>query len=324
MGHRQRVAPTDDWEQLRLLAGWPEQVAYELLRPVVLFGRSPAERARETGAAERTLYRQADRFDQLGMRSLFTPTKVEKHRRIPAEIRDHLLALKAEHPAFRVQELTTICWVRFGRRLSHHTVKRIIAEGPLPTRVSRQFPPYHQLADPPARRLAVIRLHAEGWHGTTIAAYLEVDRKTVYNTLRRWIAEGVAGLDDKSHARTGGVRVVDLGTLARVRELQQNPGLGEWRMHAALRQEGIVVSPRTCGRIMAQNRKLYRLPGNAPRPAREPKSLPFAACLGYFTYPRQFNPADRSRGTPIVVMEATQHWEGDNASWVHMCAGHRC
>ena len=277
MNHRQRVAPTDDWEQLRLLAGWPEQVAYELLRPVVLFGRSPAERARETGAPERTLYRQADRFDHLGMRSLFTPAMVEKHRRIPIEIRDHLLALKAEHPAFRVQELTTICWVRFGRWLSHHTVKRILAEGPLPPVARRRFPPCHQLADPPARRLAVIRLYAEGWHGTSIAAYLEVDRKTVYNTLRRWIAEGVAGLDDKSHARTGGVRVVDLGTLARVRELQQNPGLGEWRVHAALRQEGIVVSPRTCGRIMAQNRKLYRLPGNAPRPAREPQPLPFAA-----------------------------------------------
>jgi hypothetical protein len=35
---------------------------------------------------------------------------------------------------------------------------------------------------------------------------------------------------------------------------------------------------------------------------------------GYFTYPRQFNPAGRSRGTPIVVMETTQHRDGDNVS----------
>ncbi len=170
MGKRPQVAPTDDWGQLRLLAKWPEQITYELLRPVVLFGRSPAERAKETGAAERTLYRQADRFDQLGLSSLFTPAKVERHRRIPQEIREHLLALKAEHPAFHARELADIGFVRFGRRLSHHTVKRILAEGPLPPVTRRRFPPYREIAEPAERRLAVIRLHAEGWRVTTIAA----------------------------------------------------------------------------------------------------------------------------------------------------------
>ena len=80
---RHAVAPTDEWAQLHQLATWPEQVTDELIRPVVLFGRSPAERARETGAPERTLYRQAGRFDQLGMCGLFIPAKVEQHRRIP-------------------------------------------------------------------------------------------------------------------------------------------------------------------------------------------------------------------------------------------------
>ncbi len=47
-------------------------------------------------------------------------------------------------------------------------------------------------------------------------------------------------------------------------------------------------------------------------------------CLGYFTCPRQFNPADRLRGTPIVVMETTQYREGDNASRIHTFAVHRC
>ncbi len=104
-----------------------------------------------------------------------------------------------------------------------------------------------------------------------------MDRKTVAAVLRRWIAEGIVGLDDKPHSRRDGVRKVDLATVDRVRELQQNPGLGEWRVHAALRQEGIIVSPRTCGRIMARNRRFYRLPGHAPAPEREPKPLPFAA-----------------------------------------------
>jgi hypothetical protein len=44
-----------------------------------------------------------------------------------------------------------------------------------------------------------------------------------------------------------------------VRTLQQNPNLGEFRVHAALTQVGIHLSPRTCGRILALNRKLYGL-----------------------------------------------------------------
>jgi len=64
------VPPTDDWEQLRLLLEWPEQVVYELIRPVVLFGRTAAQRAQETGTAERTLRRKAQRFDAHGMASL--------------------------------------------------------------------------------------------------------------------------------------------------------------------------------------------------------------------------------------------------------------
>jgi hypothetical protein len=39
---RRRVEPTDGWEQIELLCGWPEQRDYELIRPLVLFG-APAE-----------------------------------------------------------------------------------------------------------------------------------------------------------------------------------------------------------------------------------------------------------------------------------------
>ena len=57
-GPRPRRDPTDDWQQLRLLVASPEQEAYELLRPIVLFGLPTATRARETGVPERTLRRQ--------------------------------------------------------------------------------------------------------------------------------------------------------------------------------------------------------------------------------------------------------------------------
>lgn len=273
---RPRREPTDHWEQLRLLASFPEQRAYELLRPVVLFGRPPAERAGETGTPERTIYRRAARFDAEGMASLFPPPKVEKHQRLPAKVRAAIRDLKAEHPAFRAHEIAGICETRFGHRPSPHTVKRVLAEEPPVPAARRRFPPYRDIAGAAERRLAVIRLHSEGWQVKSVAAYLDVSRQQVYLTLRRWIAEGVVGLDDKSRARHEVPRKVTLPLIATVKELQENPRLGEFRVAAALRQQGIIVSPRTCGRILAKNRALYGLGRPEPAP-REPKPLPYLA-----------------------------------------------
>ncbi len=160
---RPRVAPTDDWQEIRRLTPWPEQRAYEELRPVVLFGRAVEERAGETGIPERTLYRRAARFDTEGMASLFPPPKVPKHQRLPPKIRQAIVALKAEHPAFHAHEITAICAIRFDHRPSPHTVKRILAEAPSSPQPARRFPPFHDIADPAEARLAVVRLHSEGW-----------------------------------------------------------------------------------------------------------------------------------------------------------------
>jgi DmsE family decaheme c-type cytochrome len=70
---------------------------------------------------------------------------------------------------------------------------------------------------------------------------------------------------------------VDLPTRNLIRKKQEeNPLLGEWRMYAALKQLGISVSPRTCGRIMAENRRLYAI---KPKPGEphKPKPHPFKA-----------------------------------------------
>ena len=54
--------------------------------------------------------------------------------------------------------------------------------------------------------------------------------------------------------------------------------MGEFRMHAALRQLGIQVSARTCGRIMAEHRQLYGLPDPHGQPGQqEAKPHPFKA-----------------------------------------------
>src|SRR5215218_2710339 len=109
MAPRPRVEPTDDWRQIALLARAPGQRTYELIRPVVLFGRSPAERAAETGTAERTFYRQVARFEQLGMASFVPPPTVEQHRTLPPEVRQAIRDAKREHPPLAARELTRIC-----------------------------------------------------------------------------------------------------------------------------------------------------------------------------------------------------------------------
>jgi len=61
-----------------------------------------------------------------------------------------------------------------------------------------------------------------------------------------------------------------------IRKLQENPELGEWRVHAALKDIGIKLSPRTCGRILALNQSLYGLKGPKKKP-NAPKEMPFKA-----------------------------------------------
>ena len=61
-----------------------------------------------------------------------------------------------------------------------------------------------------------------------------------------------------------------------VKKLQENPELGAYRIHTALLQLGINLSPRTCGRILALNRKLYHLQMPVKR-GRLKKAMPFKA-----------------------------------------------
>jgi len=275
----QRIAHTEEWGILQQRTLWPEQEQYELIRPIVLFGDTPSERAEQTGTAERTLYRRVDRFDQEGMMSLFaggqTP-KPENARSVPVPMRQSIVDLKAEYPAFTPNELATIGYVQFGRRLSRQTVQRILLEGPPPSRTARRYTSYLEIADPAERRLAVIRLHAEGWSISSIARYLDVSRPTIYQTLRRWVEEGVKGLEDKSRAPKSAARKVTLEAMQEVKRLQRNPELGEWRIHAALKRLGIHLSPRTCGRILTLHRSLYglKMPQREPH---EPKPHPFRA-----------------------------------------------
>lgn len=152
---RKRRERTHAWQEIVQQTLWPEQEVYERLRPMLLFGETAAERAKETGASERTLRYQADQFEQYGMVSLFPKERAptpDPGRSLPPELRQFIVDLRAEYPGFSFREISTICFVRFGRKLSHHTVQKILADGPKPGVHARRYPPYAQIADPYQRR----------------------------------------------------------------------------------------------------------------------------------------------------------------------------
>jgi transposase len=271
MSGRQQGGATDDWAELQLRLKWPEQVEYEKIRPPLLFDGSVAERARQTGTPQTTLRRRITGFESEGMRSLFETEQVEYRSTLDPEVRRLILDLKTEYHPMRDNEIATICYVRTGERPHGRTVRRTLEGNPTSIRMFRRFKPYHEIPGATERRLAIVTLHSEGWNVKSIAGYLKTYRSTVYRTLRKWIAEGVTGLEDKPR---GGVRKVDLRAMNEVRKLQENPELGEFRIHAALARMGIDLSPRTCGRILAANRKLYGL-GKPKRGAKEKKEMPF-------------------------------------------------
>jgi putative transposase len=311
---RERRERTDNYHLILQWCRTPEQRLYEGIRPITLFGVPPAERAEETGVAESTLRRAAGAFDTHGMVSLFRPTRAQRedhHRSLPVAMRQLIVDLKAEYADFTDGEIAAICAIQFaGRRPSHHTVKAVLADGPPPSRTSRQFPRYEEIAKPEERRHAVIRLHAQGWSIATIARYLDVSRPTIYGILKRWVEEGVRGLADKSPANTSKTGV-DLPTRNLIRKKQEeNPLLGEWRMFGALKQLGISVPPRTCGRIMAENRRLYGIKP-PPKEPHKPKPHPFKAtsrherwCLDIRYIEKHHIPEIKGSFYVITVMDA--------------------
>jgi putative transposase len=141
----------------------------------------------------------------------------------------------------------------------------------------RRYPPYHEMPAGEERRRAIVELHVDGWTAKAVAGYLKTSETTVYRALRRWAEEGVDGLEDRPRGRPRGSGKVTFPVMNAVRLMQENPGLGAFRVHAALKQMGIHLSRATCGRILAANRRVYGLEKPRGGAGGVPKQMPFAS-----------------------------------------------
>src|SRR5712692_11264649 len=103
---RPRHERTHDWGKIKQWTLWPEQQLYEHLRPIVLFGETAGERAKETDAPQRTLSRKADDFEQHGMLSLFASQNprepAETARSLSPALRQLIVDVHAELPTMKI------------------------------------------------------------------------------------------------------------------------------------------------------------------------------------------------------------------------------
>jgi putative transposase len=99
------------------------------------------------------------------------------------------------------------------------------------------------------------------------------------------------------------------GMIKTLGELWMRVQLGEFRMHAALLQLGIELSPRTCGRILALNRSLYQLPGPRSEP-HGPKPMPFQASRRhqYWTVDVRYLDMHQLGGGNIYCISILEHY----------------
>ncbi len=89
----------------------------------MLFGETAGERAKETNAAQRTLSRKADAFEQLGMLSLFSEQKPrevgETTRSLPPDLRQLIVDVHTELP--------TMSWREIAEMRLHSLRKKAVA-----------------------------------------------------------------------------------------------------------------------------------------------------------------------------------------------------
>src|SRR5438045_7747204 len=128
----ERRERTHDWKQIQPLLKDTAQINYEVIRPVILWGVTSKERGAETEVSPRTIYYRANLFDQAGMASLLPPeppppvSKLDK-RTLPPDIRQEIVDLHAQYPAFRPNEIATICFVKFNRQPAPAPLQLILA-----------------------------------------------------------------------------------------------------------------------------------------------------------------------------------------------------
>jgi hypothetical protein len=134
------VSAQEEFEQIRLQFVDPIQHDYEVIRPIVLFGDTAAERSRQTGVERTVVGDKARRFVLGGMESLRDgrTEPAERHgSTYPEAIAGYIVYLKQLYLPIHLREIERILLRKFGYKTNHHTLKRFLA--PYDTPIQLEF-----------------------------------------------------------------------------------------------------------------------------------------------------------------------------------------
>ena len=101
----------------------------EVIRPIVLFAETAAERSRQTGVERTVVGDKARRFVLEGMLGL-TDRRAEaagrKGHSYPEAIAGYIVYLKQLYPPIHLREIARIVQRKFGYKTNHHTLKQFL------------------------------------------------------------------------------------------------------------------------------------------------------------------------------------------------------
>ena len=262
------MSAQEEFEHIRRQFIDPIQHDYEVIRPIVLFAETAAERSRQTGVERTVVGDKARRFVLEGMLGL-TDRRAEaagrKGHSYPEAIAGYIVYLKQLYPPIHLREIARIVQRKFGYKTNHHTLKQFLEPYNTPIQLELGLTTFSTFADAYHTRWTVVRMAYEGWNKKSIADCLKLSRTHVYTILEAFERDGFAGLEDQ---RTRPPQHPDnqltLPLLKEILDIQHEyPRAGRFRVHGLLEQQRAEPPPseRTVGRAMAINRQFHGAPG---------------------------------------------------------------
>jgi transposase InsO family protein len=262
------VSAQEEFAHIRQQFIDPIQYDYEVIRPIVLFAETAAERSRQTGVERTVVGDKARRFVLAGMLGLTdrrAETAGRKGHTYPDAIAGYIVYLQQLYPPIHLREMARIGQRKFGYKTNHHTLKRFLAPDNTPIQRALGLTTFATFAAAYQARWTVVRMAYEGWNKKRIADCLKLSRTHVYTILEAFARDGFAGLEEQ---RTRPPQHPDnqltLPLLKEILDIQREyPRAGRFRVHGILAQQHAEPPPseRTVGRAMAINRQFHSAPG---------------------------------------------------------------
>jgi transposase InsO family protein len=262
------MSAQEEFEHIRRQFIDPLQHDYEVIRPIVLFAETAAERSRQTGVERTVVGDKARRFvleGMLGLTDKRAGTVGRKGHSYPEAIAGYIIYLKQLYPPIHLREIARIVQRKFGYKTNHHTLRRFLEPYNTPIQLELGLTTFSTFADAYQARWTVVRMAYEGWNKKSIADCLKLSRTHVYTILEAFERDGFAGLEDQ---RTRPPQHPDnqltLPLLKEILDIQREyPRAGRFRVHGLLEQQRAEPPPseRTVGRAMAINRQFHGAPG---------------------------------------------------------------